>query len=83
VYIDGSNWNYVTNSFLVTNTVWNLAPGTAYISANQLQGSSTDTKVPLGGSNSQNIYFGIGVPSGQIGSGSGSYSQTVNIISVC
>ncbi|MDE1871665.1 MAG: hypothetical protein KGI06_05510, partial [Candidatus Micrarchaeota archaeon] len=83
VYIDGTNWGFNTNSFGASNTVWDWNTGTAYTSANQLQVSQADTLTQLTGGNSKNIYFGIGIPTTQPGSGSSSYTQTVSIISVC
>ena len=70
VYISGSNWNYGIYSFAVTNTVWNWNSYTPYASSNQLFGTQSDTKVQIGSSGSKNIYFGIGVPLAQAGSGS-------------
>lgn len=75
------NWVSGSFSFLVSNTVWDMASHPGSIVGNQLTNSiSTDTEifVPVGSSN--NIYFGLNVPLGQAAA---TYTQGITVSLSC
>ncbi|MDE1871664.1 MAG: hypothetical protein KGI06_05505 [Candidatus Micrarchaeota archaeon] len=98
VEISGSNWNYNSNSFSVSNTAWSgiaanslwspsassSKTGTANVEV-QLSGSTVDTLLETQNSltQSNSIWLGAAVPAAQIGSGASTYTQTINVISTC
>jgi hypothetical protein len=81
--------NSLISAYAGANSAWNpigTVSGTSVVSANveiQLTGTSVDTLQTVSNTLSNTIWFGVNVPALQIGSGSGSYTQTVNIISNC
>ena len=77
---NNGNWIYASNSFYVTNTVWDYTASTAYASANPLTTTSTDTHIPVNTVSANTISFGLAIPAGQA---PGTYSQTISIISTC
>lgn len=86
VWVDGGNWigNPSTINFYVTNTEWNGASFTPNVVGaagfNSLTLVATNTAIFVPASSSNNIYFGLYIPSGQTAN---VYSQTINAINVC
>jgi hypothetical protein len=83
IYVGGSNWVYLSNSFLVGNTLWSSTSGDNI--GTQLTGSAigVNTLIPvknLGVAGGNDIYFGVNVPKGQP---PGAYTQTVNVMLSC
>ena len=85
---NGGNWAYLSNTFLYTNTLWDLIPRGAN-NGNQIGNFITnpqgqDTFAPAsanGGSNA--IFFGVNVPAFQAPSGASSYSATIDVMLSC
>jgi hypothetical protein len=82
IYVDGGNWVFFSNSFLVGNTIWAL---TISGTATQLTNAFVDTKIPVNLNNGvgNTIYFGVNVPANQAASGTQSYTQIINIMLSC
>lgn len=87
IWVQGTSWTYLSNTFNVGNTAWNPTNIPDHIAGNQLTASATDTKVfipdnVLGtGSNiGNNIFFGANIPSNVL---PGAYTQTITISSSC
>jgi hypothetical protein len=82
IYVDGGNWVFASNSFLVGNTIWALTSGGT---ATQLTNAFVDTKIPVNLNNGvgNTIYFGVNVPATQAASAPSSYTQTINIMLSC
>jgi len=96
VFLSASNWNFASNSFTVSNTAWSgLSSNTAwnpqaYTAGTthpqttnveiQMAGAQSDTLNTLSASGTASFWFGVSVPSAQIG---GTYAQTINVISAC
>lgn len=79
ILVSGSNWNNGGQNFNVANTVYNSVTTTTFPSI-RLSGSSTDTLIPVNTVSGNTIFFGLGIPAAQA---SGTYSQTINVISSC
>ena len=74
------NWVYLSNSFLVGNTLWDLRSRSAN-NGNQLTNSiTTDTFNSLGAGDAADLYFGLNVPAGQP---SGTYTQGITVALSC
>lgn len=87
VWVQGTSWAYLSNTFNVDNTLWNPSFSSASPPAgNTLSGSATDTHIvtPANlinqGVGGNNIFFGVNVPSNTI---TGTYSQTITISDSC
>ena len=80
IYVFGSNWIYGSNSFGVSNTVWDAVSGTRYSSANPLTSVPYNTLIDVGAGASNDIYFGVGVPNAQV---AGAYGQNITIENSC
>jgi hypothetical protein len=84
IYVDGGNWVFASNSFLVGNTIWAPTNGGT---ATQLTSTypPIDTKIPVNLNNGvgNTIYFGVNVPATQAASAPSSYTQTINIMLSC
>ncbi|MGA3021048.1 MAG: hypothetical protein ABSD68_03815 [Candidatus Micrarchaeales archaeon] len=83
IFVGGGNWIYLSNSFLVGNTLWSPTSGANI--GTPLTGSSigVNTLIPvknLGMTGGNDIYFGVNIPAGQT---PGAYSQTINMILSC
>lgn len=86
VWVQGTSWADLANTFNVGNTLWNPTnvPGSA--TGNALTGSAADTHIittanTIGqGFTGNNIFFGLNVPSSAIG---GTYTQTITISESC
>ncbi|MDE1874341.1 MAG: hypothetical protein KGI04_04485 [Candidatus Micrarchaeota archaeon] len=76
------NWVYLSNSFLVSNTVWDVSYHSGAIVGNQLTNSiTTDTKINVATSGSGNtLYFGVNIPAGQA---PGTYTQGITVEFSC
>jgi hypothetical protein len=88
ILVSGSNWNFASNSFNVANTIVSAAanalftPSSAPGESNEirLSGTSVDTLVNVNTLAANSVWFGVGVPAGQV---PGTYTQTINVISSC
>ena len=80
IYVFGSNWAYGSNSFGVSNTVWDASQGTRYSIANPLTSVPYNTLIDIGAGTSNDIYFGVGVPNAQV---AGAYGQNITIENSC
>ena len=79
VFISGTNFIYGSNNIGVSNTLWDYPSQTSYV-GNALSGTSTDTHITIAQpiiatpSTSNEIYFGVSIPSGTV---AGLYTQTL------
>jgi hypothetical protein len=79
VFISGSNFIYGSNNIGVSNTLWDYPSQSSYI-GNALSGTPADTGITLAQpsiaspSTSNDIYFGVSIPSG---TAVGFYTQTL------
>ena len=79
VFVSGSNFVYGSNGIGVSNTLWDYPSQSSYI-GNALSATSTDTGITLAQpsiaspSTSNEIYFGVSIPSG---TAVGFYTQTL------
>jgi hypothetical protein len=88
ILTSGSNWNYLSNSFYVTNTVWSGTANSVWSpviilgGANEIRltGASVDTRVTVNSISPNSIWLGVSIPAGQA---PGIYTQTINVISNC
>lgn len=82
IMVNGGNWVSGVQSFLQTNTLWDIRTRVANNGnqlSNTIYGVDSFIYVPAdGGTN--NIYFGVNVPTGQV---SGTYTQTINVMLSC
>ena len=83
ILTSGSNWIFSNNGFYTQNTFYsntlNGWPGNTFVSV--LTQSSTDTKILVGVSGSNNIFYGANTPNTI--AAPGTYTQTINVISSC
>jgi hypothetical protein len=81
VVIYGGNWiGTGSNTFYVTNTVWNPSSSPTQIIGNQLTSSPFTSLLQIPAAGSSTIYFGANVPSGQAAD---TYSQNIVIETSC
>jgi hypothetical protein len=87
IIVDGGNWVYGANNFLVGNTLWSLTYSSSAAIGTQLTSSvyGVDTQEIVGsggatGTGGNTIYFGLNVPKGQA---PGVYTETINIMLSC
>ncbi|MDE1762045.1 MAG: hypothetical protein KGH78_02525 [Candidatus Micrarchaeota archaeon] len=88
VWVQGTSWTYLSNTFNVGNTIWNPTISAAAAIGNALTGSAVDTGIvtvgtpdlTTGGGN--DLFFGVNVPTNALPSVTG-YSQTITISSSC
>ncbi len=94
IFTDGNNWASGGNNFGVANTFFASAVNTlynpvantlgydGYVANVEVELSTTqlDTLTQVTAGATGHIWYGVAVPSGQIG---GSYAQTTNVISSC
>lgn len=83
VFIAGSTWTYLSNSFNTGNTLWNPSSLGSYGgNALTLYPTYVDTHSVLhvGSSTSNNFFFGVAVPFGQA---PGAYAQKITFQNVC
>ena len=87
VWVQGTAWTYLSNTFNVDNSIWNPSFSSASPPAgNALSGTATDTRIvtPANlikqGVGGNNIFFGVNVPANTI---TGTYSQTITISESC
>jgi hypothetical protein len=78
ILIEGGNWISGTSSFLVGNTLWSATSGGNI--GTQLSNTAVDTQIIIPAGDSNSIYFGLNVPTGQA---AGTYSQTINALTSC
>ncbi len=81
--VDGGNWIGTSNSlntFGVGNTVWSAGSSVTFASANALTATAANTNVAVGSGSSANIWFGLGIPTGQAAD---SYTQNIVVINLC
>jgi hypothetical protein len=86
IIVDGGNWVYNANNFLVGNTLWALTPqgantGTPLTSL--VAGVDTLEPVASGGATGtggNTLYFGVNIPKAQA---PGTYLETINIMLSC
>jgi hypothetical protein len=83
ILVFGTLWTYISNSFAVSYTLWNPTALASY-TGNALTGSPVNTFIavaPIAGSMAtNNIYFGVQVPSGQAPD---TYTQTITLQDSC
>lgn len=87
ILVEGGNWISGSNNFLPSNTLWDGTSDATY-TGNALSAipTATDTHIQItaGSIASPNptasIYFGVGVPSGQV---AGSYTQNIILENLC
>ena len=79
ILISASNWVFGTNTFYVTNTIYNAILQPYYV-APYVTGATTDTFIPVNTAAPNSISFGVAAP---VGVPPGTYAQTINIISNC
>ncbi len=75
----GGNWVSGSNSFGVSNTLWDAASQTAY-TGSILTATPSNTLITVPASGSNSIYFGLGVPGA---TPQGAYSQNIIIENSC
>ncbi len=83
LWVYGGDWISGDNNFGVGNTLWDVTSDDSYAgNALTLVTSNTFVLIPAntgsGGSNS--IYFGLGIPTGQV---AGTYTQNIVLTNVC
>ncbi len=85
IFVEGGNYVYLSNSFLVGNTLWDAKSDTANNGnqvVNGIVGADTQIQLTANGGKGT-IYFGINVPAGTPPSGSSSYTTTLNVMLSC
>ncbi len=80
IAVSGSNWVSGGNNFGVSNTVYSSSSSTSYASGTALTLIPANTAIVVGSSSSTNVWFGLGIPAGQVAS---TYSQNIIITNVC
>ena len=82
MWVYGGNWLLGSNfGFGVSNTLWDASSQTGYLGAAlSTTPANTAELVGFGPSNSNSIYFGLGIPNGQ---GAGTYNQIITLLNVC
>ncbi len=88
IMVDGYNWQSGSNSFGVTNTLWDVSTDVTYLGNALLLAPSglTDTHLQTPAptisnpTTTNNIYFGLGIPSGAV---AGAYTQNIIIENSC
>lgn len=85
LYISGNDWTAGSNSFGVSNTLWDPTTQATYVGT-ALSATSSNTAILIPAptvsvtTTSNSIYFGLGVPSGVA---PGTYTQTITIQNSC
>jgi len=84
ILLDGTNWlGTNTNTFFVSNTIWDFSSNTFTVSGNTLglaTGNLVDTGVVINPALGQDLFFGTQVPAQQ---NADTYSQTITIENLC
>lgn len=78
-WVYGGNWIGGASSFGVMNTTW-ASSNTAYRPAAPLTDVSANTVILISAAGNANVWFGLGVPSGQAAN---TYTQNIIITNVC
>ena len=81
LFVYGNNWASGPLNFGVSNTVYSKTSGTPWGSATPLGTLPANTGILLPAGSGNDIYFGLGVPTGQ--SPSPSYTQTITLETSC
>jgi len=85
IYVESGNWVYGTNSFYVTNAVWNPSSQSAFV-GNAITLGFMPTNIIIAAptqassTTSNNVYFGIAIPGG---TPSGLYANTITLENSC
>lgn len=83
LWVYGSNWigpNGILPTFGVGSTVFSSAASTGYGSATALTLISQNTAILDAAASSANVFFGLGIPTGQAAN---TYTQNIIITNVC
>ena len=84
IWVEGTDWTYLSNTINVANTLWNSATQGSY-TGNAMTSSYASTGITiaaptLSSNTSSNIYFGMNVVGG---APSGTYTQTITLENSC
>ena len=87
ILVEGGNWISGSNNFLPENTLWNPTTSVSYV-GNALSAipTVTDTQIQIAAGSiaspnqAASIYFGVGVPAGQV---AGAYTQNIILENLC
>jgi hypothetical protein len=83
ILLDGTNWVYQSNSFFVSNTLWDFSPHSGGLTGNTLglaPGNLVDTTNIISIGEQTDLFFGVFIPSQQA---VGTYTQSITIENKC
>ncbi len=81
IMVSGNDWTSASsNTFGVTNTVWNPTVTAVFSQSNALTSTPVDTGIQIGARSTNTVVFGLQIPSGQAAD---TYTQTITIESAC